>query len=259
MAYQTIIDHTKVNYTKGNTGRKYIVLHYTGNSTDTAKANANYFRDVNRGASAHYFVDASSVYEVVSPANTAWAVGRNFGTNNLFGKCTNGNSISIEMCSAGGKIGDTTLANAVELTKSLMLTYGIPAANVVRHWDVCSKRCPGWSGWLPGNDSLWQKFKATIQETPKPAPKQEPTPEQKTDFSNKKGNSEMQCTYNIDGGSTIFWFDGQKIHKLTHPDQLKIIRQIYKANNGIDMPNYNWSSKAPWYTRLQQAIDCPAK
>ena len=162
MSYTYYVDHTKVNYTKGNTGRKYIVLHYTGNSTDTAKANANYFRTVNRGASAHLFVDASTVYEVVGLSDTAWAVGRNYGKNNLYGICTNGNSISIEMCSTGGKISDATFANAVELTKSLMSKYNIPVSRVVRHWDVCSKRCPGWTGWLPTNETLWNKFKKQI-------------------------------------------------------------------------------------------------
>lgn len=62
MSYTLIKDHTRVNYSSGNSGRKYIVIHYTGNTTDTAKANANYFRSVNRGASAHYFVDATTVY-----------------------------------------------------------------------------------------------------------------------------------------------------------------------------------------------------
>ena len=42
MGYNYAIDHTRVNYTIGNSGRLYIVLHYTGNNTDTAKANANY-------------------------------------------------------------------------------------------------------------------------------------------------------------------------------------------------------------------------
>lgn len=162
MSYTLVKDHTKVNYTKGNTGRKYIVIHYTGNSTDTAKANANYFRTVNRGSSAHYFVDASTVYEVVDPANTAWAVGRNYGSNNLYGKCTNGNSISIEMCSTNSKISDATFNNTVQLTKTLMQKYSIPASRVVRHWDVCSKRCPGWAGWIPSNETLWNKFKSKL-------------------------------------------------------------------------------------------------
>ena len=95
MSYVLYKDHTK--------GRKYIVIHYTGNSTDSAKGNANYFKSINRGASAHYFVDASSVYEVVDPTNTAWAVGVKYGAAPYWGKCTNGNSISIEMCSTAAR------------------------------------------------------------------------------------------------------------------------------------------------------------
>lgn len=154
--------HTLVNYNSGNTGRKYIVIHYTGNTTDTAKANANYFYNVNRDASAHYFIDEKNVVEVVSPEDTAWAVGVNYGANNLFGKCTNGNSISLEMCSTHGKIASATFNNTVELTKKLMKKYNIPASRVVRHYDVCSKQCPGWSGWLGSDNSIWKKFKQAI-------------------------------------------------------------------------------------------------
>ena len=163
--YQLIRDLSLVNRTP-TSGRaiKYIVIHYTGNATDTAKANANYFRTVNRGASAHYFVDKTTVYQVVEDKDISWAVGRNYGSNNLFGVVTNGNSISIEMCSDGGKIADATFDNTVELTKSLMAKYGIPASNVYRHWDVCSKSCPGWVGWgASGRDgSIWNKFKDSL-------------------------------------------------------------------------------------------------
>lgn len=162
MSYKLKKLHTKCNYEKGNSGRQYIVIHYTGNSTDTAKANANYFYDVNRGASAHYFVDDTNVYEVVSPNNTSWAVGVNYGYNNLFDKCTNYNSISIEMCSIKGKISDKTFANTVALARKLMNTYSIPVSRVVRHYDVCSKICPGWTGWVGNDDSLWKKFKNAL-------------------------------------------------------------------------------------------------
>lgn len=164
MAYKLIQNLTKVNYTRGNNGRKYIVIHYTGNRTDTAMANSNYFKNTNRGASAHYFVDAENVVQVVSDSDTSWAVGRNYGSNNLFGRCTNSNSISIEMCSTYGKISDGTYRNTVELTKTLMKKYNIDAAHVVRHWDVCSKSCPGWTGWgANGCDaSIWNQFKKDI-------------------------------------------------------------------------------------------------
>ena len=131
MAYKLIQNLTKVNYTKGNNGRKYIVIHYTGNWWDKSVNNGNYFKSTNRGASAHYFVDTENVVQVVSDSDTAWAVGRNYGSNNLFGKCTNSNSISIEMCSTDGKISDGTYRNTVELTKTLMKKYNIDAASLL--------------------------------------------------------------------------------------------------------------------------------
>lgn len=165
MSYKLKKLHTSYNYEKGNEGRKYIVIHYTGNKTDTAKANACYFYIGNRGASAHYFVDDTTVYEVVSPKNTAWSVGVNYGTNNLFGKCTNYNSVSIEMCSTNGKISNDTYTNTVTLTKKLMKKYNISASNVVRHYDVCSKICPGWNGWCGSDESIWKQFKSNLTDT----------------------------------------------------------------------------------------------
>ena len=155
---------TTVNRTKGVNTKKYIVIHYTGNREDTSRANCNYFKSVNRGASAHYFVDKTSIYQCVEDNDAAWAVGVNYGKNNLFNTVKNRNSISIEMCSNGGKIANETYKNTVELTRYLMKKYGIPASHVVRHWDVCSKACPGWNGWgANGCDaSIWNQFKKDI-------------------------------------------------------------------------------------------------
>lgn len=169
MAYKMLKDITAVNKTvTGGRTIKYIVIHYTGNGTDRAESNANWFRNVNRGSSAHYFVDSTTVVQVVEDKDVAWAVGKNYGSNNLFGRVTNNNSISIEMCSTGSKIADATFDNTVELTKQLMKKYNIPASNVYRHFDVCSKQCPGWAGWgtrIGDNGSLWTKFKNAITQT----------------------------------------------------------------------------------------------
>lgn len=246
MGYNYVIDHTRVNYTTGNSGRLYIVLHYTGNNTDTAKANANYFRGANRGASAHLFVDESDVYEVVSLDDSAWAVGIDYG-GNLFGICTNSNSISIEMCSSGGKIADRTINNAVSLTKSLMQQYGIPADRVVRHWDVCGKSCPGWAGWLPGNESIWNDFKSRLTDGENAAT-------DKKETRNEGRETTMQCFYTVDGKGPVIYFDGKEFHPLSHQDEMTVLNSIYKANNGKDMPCFSWQSKAPWYARLQAAV-----
>lgn len=159
---------TTVNYTKGTGVKKEnIVVHYTGNNTDTAKANANYFKSVNRGASAHYFVDETTVVQVVNDEDISWAVGKNYGSNNLFGVVTNANSINIEMCSVNGKIADGTFANTVTLVKSLMKKHGISANKVYRHYDICSKTCPGWTGWgtkKGDKGELWANFKNQLSE-----------------------------------------------------------------------------------------------
>lgn len=166
MGYKLYKKLTKVNYTHmSNKKNEYIVIHYTGNATDTALANARYFETVNRGASANYFVDQTTVYQCVLDSDKAWHVGVNYGNHTLFGKCTNSNSIGIEMCSNKKKIAKGTYNNTVALTKKLMKKYNIPASRVVRHYDVCNKVCPGWSGWTRKNDKIWKQFKKDIQAT----------------------------------------------------------------------------------------------
>lgn len=166
MGYKLYKKLTKVNYTHmSNKKNEYIVIHYTGNATDTALANARYFETVNRGASANYFVDQTTVYQCVLDSDKAWHVGVNYGNHTLFGKCTNSNSIGIEMCSNKKKIAQDTYKNTVALTKKIMKKYNIPASRVVRHYDVCNKVCPGWSGWTIKNDKIWKQFKKDIQAT----------------------------------------------------------------------------------------------
>lgn len=239
MAYEYIADHTAVNYSPGNSGRKYIVIHYTGNDTDSDEGNANYFRDLYRGASAHLFVDDDSVHEVVSLTDSSWAVGVNISNGRLFGVCTNYNSINVEMCSRDGKITNATLDNTVVLTKNLMSQFDIDADHVVRHYDVCGKRCPGWTGWLPGDESLWNLFQSRIRNDVE-------------NVTGRKGEDEMRCFYTIDGVGGVYYFDGFKPHALSHPDEMKAINEVYKANNGKDMPSFKWTKNAPWYTRLIQ-------
>ncbi|MBU3876476.1 N-acetylmuramoyl-L-alanine amidase [Faecalicatena sp. AGMB00832] len=242
MKYNYFVNHTTINFTSGNAGRHYIVLHYTGNITDSAKANANFFKTVYRGASAHLFVDDNDVYEVVALDDTAWAVGVDYG-GPLFGVCTNENSINVEMCSVNGIIPPKTVDNAVELVRGLMENYEIPLERVVRHWDVCGKRCPGWEGWLPESDTKWIDFKTRIK-------RDEIT---NANLKERKGTT-MQCFYTVDGKGPVIYFDGKDFHPLAHKDEMSVLNTIYKANNGKDMPCFNWSSKAPWYTRLKAAM-----
>lgn len=155
---------TLINRTIGRKGQsiKYIVIHYTGNNTDRAVSNAKFFRIIPRGASAHYFVDTEEIYQVVKDTDSAWAVGKKYGNAPYWGLCTNYNSISIEMCSNGGRIDERTIDLTIELTKELMRKYGVPSDRVIRHYDVCHKQCPGWNGWIGANENFWNGFKARL-------------------------------------------------------------------------------------------------
>lgn len=128
---------------------KYLILHYTGNDTDTALNNAKYFNDGNRNASAHYFVDDNSIYQVVEDNKGAWHIG------NTKTEPNNTNSIGIEMCCKNGVVTEKTEQNALELTKYLIGKYNIPIANVRTHAEVTKygKICPNWQA----ND--WQRWK----------------------------------------------------------------------------------------------------
>ena len=161
-----IIDLDPDDYTQmKNKQNLYIPIHYTGNRTDSARNNAKYFKNGKRHASAHYFVDPTEIVQIVRDNDASWGVGKKYGNARLWGKCTNANSINIEMCSTNGKIDDATMKNTADLVRSLMARYNIPIQNVVRHYDVCAKRCPGWDGWLPNNESEWNRLIAMIQNT----------------------------------------------------------------------------------------------
>ena len=160
---------------------KYIVIHFTANDGDTDENNGKYFANNVVKASAHYFVDDDSVTQSVPDNYVAYAVGGSkysncstTGGGKYHGKCTNANSLNIELCDdvKNGTIYPSagTIANAVEFTKTKMKEYGIPKENVIRHFDVTGKSCPGyWCGnssknakWLT---EFWNKLTATRTES----------------------------------------------------------------------------------------------
>lgn len=154
---------TNVNYNKmSNKVNKYIVIHYVG-AVSTAYNNSVYFKNVNRSASANYFVDENEIYKVVADSDKAWHCGDKLKSGNggaYNGKCTNSNSIGIEMCcyNNNGKIdvSEKVISNTIELVKELMAKYNISIDNVIRHYDVTNKICPAP---LVEDESRWIDFK----------------------------------------------------------------------------------------------------
>jgi len=157
---------TKINFTDKNRSAKdikYIVKHYVG-ATGSAKANADYFYDTYRGASAHYFVGHNGeIYQVVNDNDVAWHCG---ASSYKHTECRNSNSIGVELCCKKDKNGkwyyteETQLA-AIKLFAWLMDKYDIPLANVLRHYDVTGKAC-GEPDMRKGN-KVWSSFKADLK------------------------------------------------------------------------------------------------
>lgn len=127
---------------------EYIVIHNTGNIGDNAYNNGIYFRDRNtRQAGAHFFVDRGGAIIKSIPMNrTAWAVGgdKYTGTKGAkyFGKCTNYNSVSIELCDIVDKDPSPVQIAAVNELIKYIQKYCPKAKTVIRHYDVTGKNCP---------------------------------------------------------------------------------------------------------------------
>ena len=145
---------------------KYIVIHYTGNKGDTAQNNLDYFANGNtRQAGAHFFVDKKGKVGKSIPMNrTAWAVGGDHrsgrkGEAAYFGKCTNANSVSIELCDMCLKTNWEQMYATRKLVKYIQSKCP-NAKTIIRHWDVNGKDCP--APFTGSGNEKWTEFKRFI-------------------------------------------------------------------------------------------------
>ena len=148
---------------------KYIVIHYTGNSGDTAENNAKYFANSNtRQAGAHYFIDQNGkCYRSIKPTLTAWAVGgfysKSNGAGSYYQKCTNSNSVSIELCDLVSKSPSSAMKTATKQLVARIQKKCPNATTIIRHWDVNGKTCP--ATMTGTSNSTWTAFKKYITGT----------------------------------------------------------------------------------------------
>ena len=169
---------------KANRDIQYIVIHYTAGVTSkvgSAINTADFFRTTSTEVSADFTVDDTAVVQYnpdIKIRYTLHCGGNKYATKggSLYGICKNSNSIGIEICSTNstGKMQNANdksysftgaaVDNAAELVKQLMAEYNIPAENVIRHYDVTGKLCPGIVGWNldSGSEDKWMTFKQAI-------------------------------------------------------------------------------------------------
>lgn len=141
-----------------------IVVHFTGNTNDTPRANAKYFRDhKDRYAGAHIVIGVKGrAYKCANYNHITWSVGggklvgTRGGTQN--GIVTNSNSVSIELCSmTSANIPDKQMEKLKKAIRNIKKRC--PAVNdIVRHYDVTGKDCP--HPWV--DETVWKKIRKEL-------------------------------------------------------------------------------------------------
>ena len=166
-----------VHVTKYSRTPKYLAIHFTASSNSKpGRALSIYNTVINRQASADFVVDNRDIVQFNPDIKNyyCWAVGDNKqssrGGARFYDKANNKNTISIEICSTctpatstavskpnhdGWSFTDNTLNNAVKLAKIIMKKYNIPIENVIRHYDITGKLCPGILGW--NDEAIYDK------------------------------------------------------------------------------------------------------
>ena len=154
MSKYPFVQAKKISYgaERSLAGVRYIVIHYTGNAGDTARGNASFFHrygDGNtRNAGAHFFIDQDGViYQTIKLDRIAWAVGdpvqtTSHGAASLHGKCTNTNSVSIELCDIVSKNPSKAMIKSTKEVIAYIRQHCKNAKTVCRHYDVSGKDCP---------------------------------------------------------------------------------------------------------------------
>lgn len=191
---------------------------------------------------AHAYCGSDGIQQVEDDANCAWHCGNTNGNTNY---------LSIEVCQSMGDL-NTFRANeerALQWCAQKCKQYGItPNENTIRlHQEVYATACPHRSVEIHGGASATKAyFIKRIKELINGS---------QVAVSDQKGeNEDMQCMFTVEGKGCVYWMHDGVVTALAHPDELKIIQQIYKDNYGHDMPCYSWSKPAPWHIRLMEPL-----
>lgn len=238
----------------GNRGRNPtgIFIHNDGGGQN---ANAAFYRNWLQhhnleSGFAHYYVADDGILQAEEDGYCAWHCGQTDGNTNY---------LSIEVCQSMGNLSifEANEEKALALAAQKCIQYGLtPSHSTIRlHREVYATSCPHRSVEIHGGEAACKAyFIQRIHEIM--AIKNKPITATANKVNERKEIT-MVCFYRITDldKDKVYYFDGQKSHPLNHRDERKILNQIYKDNNGKDMPEYFWTKKeAPWFVRLKDAM-----
>lgn len=184
---------------------------------------------------AHAYVAEDGILQAEDLTNKAFHCGNSYGNDNF---------LSVEICQSMGDedIFRENERKALDLVADWFRLYGwTPDKNTVRiHKQFSATSCPHRSCELHGDaqqyfiDELNKRLSIEI---------------------NAKEVRRMNCLYRVEGDLKTYWFNGQEVRYLTHPDQIVILNQIHKDCFGKEIPCYVFKKSAPYHVRLIQACN----
>lgn len=149
--------------------KQFIAIHYLGVVGQNNKVEAG-------GYGAHYYIYwDGTIYQAADHDAILWQVGTGGYYTQKHPTARNANTIGIELCCKcdGNSKNATdpkwyftqeTQEACVQLVKKLMADLGIPAENVLRHYDIVNKHCP--APYVNNNKYktswTWDEFKAKL-------------------------------------------------------------------------------------------------
>lgn len=213
------------------------------NGADSQNATAEYYKNYLQRANlengfAHYYVCSDWILQAEDDSNCAWHCGDLNGNLNFLG---------VEVCQSMGDL-NVFKANeekALQLAAQKCKQYGITpsASTIMLHQEVFATACPHRSVEIHGGASATKAyFIKRITEL------------MNGKTEDQEGEETMQCMFTVEGKGCVYWMHDGVVTALGHPDEMKILQEIYKANYGHDIPMYKWNPKAPWYKRVMEPL-----
>ena len=216
------------------------------NGADSQNATSEYYKNYLQRANlengfAHYYVCSDGILQAEDDSNCAWHCGNSNGNLNFLG---------IEVCQSMGDL-NVFKANeekALQLAAQKCKQYGITpsASTIMLHQEVFATACPHRSVEIHGGAAQTKAyFINRIKELMNG---------NQSTTTDQEGEETMQCMFTVEGKGCVYWMHDGVVTPLEHPDEMKILQEIYKANYGHDMPTYKWSPNGPWYARLMAPL-----
>ena len=225
----------------GRRGKNPIGI-FMHNGADGPNATTEYYKNYLQRANlengfAHYYVCSDGILQAEDDSNCAWHCGNSNGNLNFLG---------IEVCQSMGDL-NVFKANeekALQLAAQKCKQYGIvpSESTIMLHQEVYATACPHRSVEIHGGAAQTKAyFINRIKELMNG---------NQSTTTDQEGEETMQCMFTVEGKGCVYWMHDGVVTPLEHPDEMKILQEIYKANYGHDMPTYKWSPNGPWYARL---------